>query len=146
MPSITSSLVKNVKSLPILKLVCLFPYDEMLEFLIYFAFKIFILLDVRYEIFLLVCHLLFRSVSSVCSSLNFLKIVDLKSLSVLCLAQLCLTLDCSPPGSSVHGDSPGKNPAVGCHALLQGSSQPRIKPRFSTLQADSLLPEPPGKL
>ena len=25
----------------------------------------------------------------------------------------------SPPGSSVHGDSPGKNPGVGCHALLQ---------------------------
>jgi len=28
--------------------------------------------------------------------------------------------DCSPPGSSVHGDSPGKNTGVGCHALLQG--------------------------
>ena len=26
--------------------------------------------------------------------------------------------DCSPPGSSVHGDSPGKNIEVGCHALL----------------------------
>ena len=25
----------------------------------------------------------------------------------------------SPPGSSVHGDSPGKNTRVGCHALLQ---------------------------
>ena len=24
------------------------------------------------------------------------------------------------PGSSVHGDSPGKNSGVGCHALLQG--------------------------
>ena len=39
-------------------------------------------------------------------------------------AQSCLILsipkDCSPPGSSVHGDSPGKNPRVGCHALLQG--------------------------
>ena len=44
---------------------------------------------------------------------------------VLCLvAPSCLTLgdpvDCSPPGSSVHGDSPGKNTAVGCHALFQG--------------------------
>ena len=29
-------------------------------------------------------------------------------------------MDCSPPGSSVHGDSPGKNTGVGCHALLQG--------------------------
>ena len=27
--------------------------------------------------------------------------------------------DCSPPGSSVHGDSPGKNAGVGCHFLLQ---------------------------
>ena len=43
----------------------------------------------------------------------------------MCLvAQSCLTLcdpmDCSPPGSSVHGDSPGKNTGVGCHAFLQG--------------------------
>ena len=42
----------------------------------------------------------------------------------LCLvAQSCLTLcnpmDCSPLGSSVHGDSPGKNSGAGCHALLQ---------------------------
>ena len=29
-------------------------------------------------------------------------------------------MDCSPPGSSVHGDSLGKNTGVGCHALLQG--------------------------
>ena len=28
-------------------------------------------------------------------------------------------MDCSLPGSSVHGDSPGKNTRVGCHALLQ---------------------------
>ena len=29
-------------------------------------------------------------------------------------------MNCSPPGSSAHGDSPGKNPGVGCHSLLQG--------------------------
>ena len=29
-------------------------------------------------------------------------------------------MDCSAPGSSVQGDSPGKNTGVGCHALLQG--------------------------
>ena len=45
--------------------------------------------------------------------------------AVPCLVtQSCLTLfdpiDCSLPGSSVHGDSPGKNIGVGCHALLQG--------------------------
>ena len=38
--------------------------------------------------------------------------------------QLCSTLcdpmDCSPPGSSVHGDSSGKNSRVHCHFLLQG--------------------------
>ena len=44
----------------------------------------------------------------------------------MCLvAQLCPTLcgpmDCSPPGSSVHRDSLGKNTGVGCHALLQGN-------------------------
>ena len=48
-----------------------------------------------------------------------------KSCALLCLvAQLCPTLfdsmDCSPPGSSVHGDSPSKNTGVGCHSLLQG--------------------------
>ena len=29
-------------------------------------------------------------------------------------------MDCSPPGSSVPGHSPGKDTGVGCHALLQG--------------------------
>ena len=29
-------------------------------------------------------------------------------------------MDYSPPGSSVHGDSPGKNTGVSCHVLLQG--------------------------
>ena len=43
---------------------------------------------------------------------------------VLCLvAQLCPILsnpmDCSPPGSSVHGDSPGKNTGMCSLALLQ---------------------------
>ena len=31
---------------------------------------------------------------------------------------LCNPMDCSPPGSSVHGDSPGRNAGVGCRALL----------------------------
>ena len=29
-------------------------------------------------------------------------------------------MDCNQPGSSIHGDSPGKNTGVGCHAHLQG--------------------------
>ena len=37
------------------------------------------------------------------------------------VAQSCLTLmDCSPPGSSVHGDSPGPNTGAGSCSLLQG--------------------------
>ena len=59
------------------------------------------------------------------------KAVDLKLDQLLFIftlkvkvAQLCPSLcdpmDCSPPGSTVHGDSPGKNTGVGCHALLQG--------------------------
>ena len=40
------------------------------------------------------------------------------------LLQLCLTLcdpmDCSLPGSSAHGDSPGWNTGVGCRGFLQG--------------------------
>ena len=45
--------------------------------------------------------------------------------AVLCLVSqscpiLCDPMDCSPQSSSVHGDSPGKNTGVGCHALLQG--------------------------
>ena len=44
---------------------------------------------------------------------------------VLCLAAqlspiLCDPMDCSPPGSSAHGDSPGQNTRVDCHFLLQG--------------------------
>ena len=49
--------------------------------------------------------------------------------AVLCLVdQSCPTLDpmdCSPPGFSVHGDSPGKNIGVGCCALFQVIFQAR---------------------
>ena len=41
-------------------------------------------------------------------------------LSRFSCVQLCDPMDCSPPGASVHGDSPGKNTGVGCHARLQG--------------------------
>ena len=44
---------------------------------------------------------------------------------------LCNPMDCSPLGSSVHGNFPGKNTGVGWHALLQGifltqGSNPRL--------------------
>ena len=59
---------------------------------------------------------------------------------------LCEPLDCSPPGFSVNGDSPGKNTGVGCRALLQGIFPIlRAELRSPTLQADSLPSESPGK-
>ena len=39
----------------------------------------------------------------------------------LCRVRLCNPVNHSPPGSSVHGDPPGKNTGVDCHVLLQGS-------------------------
>ena len=43
-------------------------------------------------------------------------------------------------------NSPGRNTGVGCHSHLQGNlPDPGIEPRSSTLQADALLSEPPGK-
>ena len=45
------------------------------------------------------------------------------SFCVCLVTQSCPTfydrMDCSPPGSSVHGDSAGQNTGVGCHVLLQ---------------------------
>ena len=69
------------------------------------------------------------------------------------LLQLCSTLcdptACSPPGSSVHGDSPGENTAVDCLALLQGifliqGSNPWLL-YLLHWQAGALPLEPPGK-
>ena len=54
------------------------------------------------------------------------------------VAQLCLTfwtisdpMNCSPPGSTVHGDSPHKNTGVGCHPFSMGSSQIRDQTQVS---------------
>ena len=56
--------------------------------------------------------------------LSTLSIGALSMLIMYLVTQLCLTLydpmDCSPPGSSVHEDSPGKNTGVSFHAFLQG--------------------------
>ena len=62
---------------------------------------------------------------------------------------LCDPMDCSPPGFSVHGDSPGKDRGVGCHALLQGILWIRgLNPYLLTLlhwQVGSLPLVPPEK-
>ena len=74
---------------------------------------------------------------------------------VCSVAKSCLTLcdpmDCSPPGSSVHRGSSGKNIRVGCHALLlQGIFMTQgLNPCLLRLlhgQAGSLPLAPPGKL
>ena len=52
--------------------------------------------------------------------------VDFSYLHVCCAKScqscptLCDPVDCSLPGSSIHGDSPGKNTGMSCYALLQG--------------------------
>ena len=50
--------------------------------------------------------------------------------------QSCRTLwpvDCSPPGSSVHGDSPGKNTEWVAMPFSRGSSWPRDRTRVSCI-------------
>ena len=67
-----------------------------------------------------------------------------QSKDIMCLVAqscpiLCDPVDCRPLGSSVHGDSPGKNTGVGCHALIQApleiySNQIKIKTLFEISQ------------
>ena len=57
-------------------------------------------------------------------------------------------MDCSPPGSSVHGDSPGKNTGVAHLCPPQGGLHDlgikSVSPLSSALQVDSLPIESPG--
>ena len=57
-------------------------------------------------------------------------------------------MDCRLPGSSVDGDSPGKNNGVGCHFLLQGIFLTQASSLhllyFLAWQADSLPLSHPG--
>ena len=62
------------------------------------------------------------------------------------VAHTCLTLwdpmDCSPPGSSVHGDFPGKNTGVGAIPFSRGF--PRIEPGSPAFCRQISVPtEPP---
>ena len=60
---------------------------------------------------------------------------------------LCNSMDCSPPGSSIHGDSSGKNTGVGCHALLQGIFPTQGSNTGLPHCRQILLPsEPPGSI
>ena len=63
--------------------------------------------------------------------------------------QLCLTLcdpmNCSPPGSSVHGFSRQEYWSELPYPSPGDLPDPGIEPRSPALQADALLSEPPGK-
>ena len=85
---------------------------------------------------------------------NFLEMHTLRSsharmLSCFSRVWLYDPTDHSPPGSSVHGVSPGKNTGLGCHALLQGifpthGSNPRLLCLLPWRVVSSPL-VPPGK-
>ena len=66
------------------------------------------------------------------------------------VAQLCLTLcdpmDCSPPGSSVHGIFQARVLSGLPFPSPVDLSNPGIEPGSPALQADALPSEPPGKL
>ena len=68
---------------------------------------------------------------------------------VCLVTQSCLTLcdpmDCSPPGSSVHGSLQARTLEWVAMPSSKLSSQPRGGTRSPSLQVDSLLSEPPGK-
>ena len=57
--------------------------------------------------------------SGVPSAIQWVLTAGVCSQSLQSCLTLCDPVDCSPPGSSVHGDFPDKNPGVGYHALLQ---------------------------
>ena len=55
------------------------------------------------------------------------------------------SIDCSPPDSSIHRDSPGKNTGVGCHALFQGILPTQGLSPVLLHCSRILYSEPPGK-
>ena len=67
-----------------------------------------------------------------------------KGLTVVKLI-LCDLMDCSPPGSPVHGILQARILDRVAMTFSRGSSCPRDRTQFPALQADSLLSEPPGE-
>ena len=71
-------------------------------------------------------------------------VLQFLSITKSCLT-LCESMDCDPPGSSVHGISQARILEWAAISLSRGSSWPRDRPRDPALQADCLLSELPGK-
>ena len=66
------------------------------------------------------------------------------SVAKLC-PTLCDPMDCSPPGSSVHGISQARILDWVAISSSRGSSRPRIKPVSPALAGGFFTIEPPGK-
>ena len=96
-----------------------------------------------------VCFLSSSRKDTSCAGLGPTPMTSCMRAKSLSRVQLCDPLDCSLPGSSVHGDSPGKNIGVGCRALFQGIFLTRESNlcllRLLCWLAGSLLPAPPGE-
>ena len=72
-------------------------------------------------------------------------LVQFSSVSQLC-PTLCHLMDCSLPGSSVHGIFQARKKWSGLPFPSPGAlPDPGVEPGSPTLQADSLPSEPPGK-
>ena len=110
--------------------------------------------------YILFCHLIFLQIFSMIDLLTLIYIfvyqwlfpfIIFMFLIVLCLVThtsltLCDPMDCSPPGSSVHGDSPGKNTRLELLYPHPGDlPNPGIEPGSPALQVDSLPVELPEK-
>ena len=67
--------------------------------------------------------------------------VKVKSLS----PTLCDPVDCSPPGSSIHGILQARILEWVAISFSRDLPDPGIEPRSPTLQADALASEPPGR-
>ena len=103
---------------------------------------------------IMICWKIVLGLARSVSSGNFLEMHTLRSshahvLSCFSRVWLYDPMDHSPPGSSVHGVSPGKNTGLGCHALLQGifptqGSNPRLLCLLHWQVVSSPL-APPGK-
>ena len=78
--------------------------------------------------------------------------IDCTMLNQICVCCVCLVvqafcdpMDCSPPGSSVPGIIQAGILEWVAISFSRDLPNPGIEPRSPALQADSLLPEPPGK-
>ena len=60
------------------------------------------------------------------------------------MSNFCNPIECSPPGSSVHGISQARTLEWVVISFPRGSSYPGFKPTFPGLQVDFLTTEPPG--